>query len=484
MPDRSDRPPRILLVHPLGYSSKNAETDVSRMANIMPPLGLASIAAYLDRHGIDNDIIDCYAHPDSKTVVAACLKETKPAYIGFSCTTSSFFDGIEIAREAKRVLPDIQVIFGGVHVSAVKEQALEDFPVIDYTVVGEGEETLRALLTAKKESIPQIRGVVYREENGRATFTGHPEKQLLLDDLPFPAYDKLAGYPAGYKLPIFNYPKAPNASCISSRGCPYACSYCDRSVFQRSFRYNSAGYLYRHLEHLKEAFGIKHVNFYDDQFTFNRKRVEQFAALMVKKPLGITFNCAARAEHLDFDLLKSMKKAGCWMISLGIETGDPDLLARHRQNPDLDMMRETIRLIKRAGIRVKGLLMMGLPGETEESIRRSMDYVFSLPIDDFNLAKFTPFPGAPLYEKIHEYGDFDADYAKMDCMNFQFIPRGFSRERLNELYQLFYKTHFTRPKILWSYLTMAWKSPDSYRRFFLSLPDFLKFARSDQRIPD
>jgi len=118
-----------------------------------------------------------------------------------------------------------------------------------------------------------------------------------------------------------------------------------------------------------------------------------FCRMVMDKPLGMTFNCAARAEHLDFELLQMMKAAGCWMISLGIETGDELLLAAHRQNVDLQMMRAKIDLIKKAGIRVKGLLMMGLPGETEASIKKSKAYVFSLPIDDFNLSKFTPFPG-------------------------------------------------------------------------------------------
>ena len=163
-------------------------------------------------------------------------------------------------------------------------------------------------------------------------------------------------------------------------------------MFRRNFRYNSAEYLYKHLCYLKDKFGISHINFYDDQFTFNRQRVEDFASMMIENPLGMTFNCAVRAEHIDFDLLKLMKKAGCWMISLGIETGDEDLLAQHRQNADLNMLADKIRLIKKAGIRTKGLLMMGLPGESESSIQKSMDYVFSLPIDDFNLAKFTPFP--------------------------------------------------------------------------------------------
>lgn len=476
----------ILLVHPLGYSAKSAGQDISRVANIMPPLGLASISAYLTSHGLENDIIDCYAHPDSDDRIVAYLQREKPQFIGFSCTTSSFFDGERLARLARSSQPGIQVVFGGVHVSAMQEQVLEAYAGIDYVVVGEGEETLRELLATPAEHRMDVAGLVLRGPDGKVHFTGRRKELLDLDSLPFPDYAKLAGYPEAYTLPIFNYPKAPNGSCLSSRGCPYACSYCDRSVFKRSFRYNSADYLYRHLRYLRETYGIRHLNFYDDQFTFNRRRVVDFCRRVMAEPLGMTFNCAARAEHLDFELLQLMKSAGCWMISLGIETGDEELLAAHRQNPDLTMMREKIALIKKAGIRVKGLLMMGLPGETEASIRKSQKYVYSLPIDDFNLAKFTPFPGSPVYRQIKEGGEsmgtFQEDWEKMDCMQFQFVPKGMEQARMEELFVDFYRSHFQRPRVLWSYVAMLWKSPDSWLRFLRNLPSFARFVLTNKRI--
>jgi len=182
------------------------------------------------------------------------------------------------------------------------------------------------------------------------------------------------------------------------------------------------------------------------------------------------------------DLLRQMKAAGCWMISLGIETGDERLLAQHRQHVNLRLLADKIRLIKQAGIRTKGLLMMGLPGETEDSIKKSMDYVFSLPIDDFNLAKFTPFPGSPIYQNIHELGEFDEDWEKMDCMHFQFIPKGMTKEQMEKLFQKFYKTHFMRPKVLLGYAAMVWRSPDSWLRFLENMGDFLRFARSNKRL--
>ena len=474
---------RILLVHALGYNPAKAGQDISRLANIMPPQGILSIAAYLEKNQITADIIDCFAHPDSELKISDYLKEKRPGYIGMTCTTSNFLDSVRIVKIAKEVLPGIRTVFGGPHISALGQKSLKDYPEIDFCVIGEGEQNVVSLIKAEGDSkaLSQIPGLVYRD-NGEINFTGFRKKGIDLDSLPFPAYEKLQGYPHSYKLPIFNYPSTPNTTCNSSRGCPYACSYCDRSVFGRSFRFNSAQYLYEHMKYLKDRFKIRHINFYDDQFTFNRKRVEEFCHKMLDNNLKMTFNCAVRAEHVDFELMKLMKRAGCWMMSLGIESGDPELLAQHRQNSDLDMVAETIRNIKRAGIRTKGLLMMGLPGESEESIRRSMDYVFSLPIDDFNLAKFTPFPGSPLYEKIQELGTFDEDWEKMDCMNFLFVPNGMEKERLEELFIEFYKGHYTRPKVLMGYVTMLWKSPDSWWRFASNLTSFLKFAKSNKRI--
>jgi len=475
---------KVLFIHPLGYKFDKAAGDISRIANITPPLGIASICAYLLLEKINCDIIDCYAHPDADNKIVKYLKTEKPNYIGLSCSTSTFLDGIRIAELAKSVIQDIKVIFGGAHVSALKESLLEKYKIIDYLVVGEGEKTLTELIKADNKNLSDVQNIVYKDKNNKVIFTGYRKDLLDLDTLPFPAYEKLEGYPTKYKLPIFNYPKTPNSSCISSRGCPYSCSYCDRSVFRKTFRYNSAEYLYKHFQYLNEHFGIKHVNFYDDQFTFNKKRVLQFCQMMISGNLGMSFNCAARAEHLDTELATAMKAAGCWMISLGIETGDENLLAQHRQNADLQMLRDKIDIIKKANIRVKGLLMMGLPGETRESIAKSKKYVFSLPIDDFNLAKFTPFPGSPIYQQIKQgkdLGTFDEDWENMDCMEFLFVPKGIDKIKLEKLFVDFYRSHFMRHKVLFGYFTMIWKSPDSWHRFFKNFFQFMGFVKNKKR---
>jgi len=475
---------KILLIHPLGENATPGAQNITRVVNIMPPLGLLSLAAWLDQYGHQAHIHDCYAFPGLDEKIFSYLKEQQPEFAGFSTTTSSFLDGVRLAKKIKEILPDIKVIFGGVHMSALREQLLRDFPVIDYGVVGEGEETLRELVEANSEKLGTIEGLIYRKDSD-VIFTGYRKKLLVMDTLPFPAYEKLHGFPSNYLLPIFSYPKSPNTTVITSRGCPYTCSYCDRSVFRRTYRYNSPEYMVKYLLHLQERFNIKHVNIYDDTFTLNRDRVMKFCELKIKSGLKkMTFNCAARTEQLDFEMLTMMKKAGCWMISLGIETGDPELLKKHRsylpssrlEHP-LENIREMVSLIKKAGIRVKGLFMLGLPGETEESVKKSMEYVFSLPLDDFNLSKLTPFPGAPLYCDIGEYGTFNEDWEQMNALNFMFVPKGFTRERMEVLHREFYRRYFCRPQTLLNYIKMAWKSPDSWKRFWLNLPTFVRFAQ-------
>ena len=474
----------VLLIHPLGANWIKGEKDFSRVANLMVPIGLCNLAAWLDKFGHDSVLYDCYAHFDENESLYEGVRENQPDFIGISTTASSFLDGVQIAERVKEILPDVKIIFGGVHISALREKLLEDYPVIDFGVVGEGEQTLLELIESDDKNLNLIEGLLYRSD-GIVVFNGFRTNLVKMDELPYPAYDKLEGYPNNYLLPIFSYPKAPNTTIITSRGCPFSCSYCDRSVFRKSYRYNSPDYMLNYMHYLRKNYNIKHVNIYDDTFVLNKKRIIEFCEKKINSRLKMTFNCAARAEQIDADLLKLMKKAGCWMISIGMETGDPELLKKHRSylsgtKPEdaLDNIKKKCFLIKKAQIRVKGLFMMGLPGETEKSIDRCMEYVFSLPLDEFNLAKFTPFPGSPLYENIQEYGEFDENWKLMNALNFVFVTAGFTRERLEERYKEFYRKYFSRPSILMNYLSMLWKSPDSWIRFIRDLPAFLNIRKS------
>ena len=462
----------VVLVHPRGFGYVKGQADITHLANRMAPLGLLSIAAVLRRHGIPVRIYDLCARAMSPDRLVGELMRLKPRFLGLSCTTASFMDGVRTVDTVKKRMPDLKAVFGGVHVSSLREVILERFPAIDMVVAGEGELAMLDLVRGKPPS--SIQGVFCRD--GDDIRTAGPRKELVdLDSLPFPAYDLLEGFPRKYLLPIFNYPRFPGATMVTSRGCPYQCTYCDRSVYGRSYRFNSAEYVYAHMKFLRRRFGVRHINIYDDQFTFHRLRVKKLCERLAGEPLDVTFNCAVHMGHIDRELLDSLKRAGCWMVSMGIESGDPGLVSLHKQNVEIARVREHVAMIKKAGLRVKGLFMMGLPGETEETIRRTIRFILSLDLDDMNMSKFTPFPGSPIYRRIHEFGQFSEDWEMMNCLNFTFVPEDISsKTRLDELYSLFLKSYYQRSEVHRKYIRMLWQSPHSYSVLLKHLPQFVR----------
>ena len=468
---------RIVLVHPAGSNWIAGKKDMTTVANRMVPLGLLSLSAYLKRAGHHVFLHDCLG-PRAVTGLEANARAIlvhEPELVGFSTTTSSFLDGDALAGRIKQTDPRVKIVFGGVHVSALGAGLLTGFKDIDFLCQGEGEGTLSDL--AAGLDLRSIDGLVWRD--GDQVVTNPPRTPLSdLDDLPFPDYEGLTGFPRGYHLPLFSYIHSPGATMVTSRGCPYQCSYCDRSVFKRSYRYNSAEYIYEHMQHLRGRFGVRHINIYDDLFTAHRPRIERLCELLTARPLGLQFNCAVRVGHTDADLLKSLKQAGCLMVSLGIESADPDLLLRHKSGVDLNAVRDTVARIQAAGLRAKGLFMMGLPGETEATIRTTSDFIISLALDDMNMAKFTPFPGAPLWATIREEGLLINDWRLMNCLNFVFVPKGISsRERLDELYNRHVKRFYTDPQWRRKVARRLWEHRWSLWRLLRDWPSFLAARR-------
>ena len=474
---RSGHKPRVLFVHPQGFNFVPGQADITRFANIMPPMGVAWMSAYLERAGYETCVLDGYAIPRSVPDMAKAAIELAPDIVAFSVTTSGFPEAYDIATAINATQPELPTVFGGVHVSSMRQALLERFPLIDYAVTGEGEQSLLALLERGMDAPESVPSLLYRAR-GNVQESRASIEPIALDALPFPAYERLPGFPNTYHLAIFNYGKAPATSTVTSRGCPYSCSYCDRSVYGKSFRFNSAEYVYEHMRYLRERFGIRHVTFYDDLFTYDRERVTALCVKLINQPLGMTFACDVRVNHVDQELVHLMKEAGCWQMAFGIESGDPVILRKHRRDPKLSRVGEVASMIRKEGIKVKGLFIMGLPGEDEAAIRRTMELAVSLPLDEANLAKFTPFPGAPLFKTVREHGEFNEDWRLMNCFNFVFVPHGLTHERLEELYSEFIINFYHRYRIVWFYFTMLWKSPHSVLTFLRHAPYFMYFGLS------
>jgi anaerobic magnesium-protoporphyrin IX monomethyl ester cyclase len=473
---------RIVLVHPRGFNWFPGKRDITDIANRMVPQGLLSIAAYLVGQGHDVFVYDCLGPHAAIDIIkqVKVILNYNPQIVGFSVTTSSFPDAADLAAKIKEQSTDTITVCGGVHVSALQGKLLEDYQAFDYLIAGEGEITMAQLCSGEDPS--GIKGLIWRR--GEEVIVNQPQTQIAdLDSLPFPAYEKLQGFPYEYHLPLFSYIKTPGATMITSRGCMFQCSYCDRSVFKKGFRYNSAAYIYEHMKYLRTRFGVRHINIYDDLFTANRPRIMDLCEKLAREPLGINFNCAVRVGYTDDDLLVMLKKAGCLMVSLGIESADPQMLKRHKSGVSLGNVRDTVQRIQAAGLRAKGLFMMGLPGETEQSIKRTSDFIISLGLDDMNMAKFTPFPGAPLWPTIWEEGTFNEDWRLMNCLNFVFVPKEIeSSEKLDHLYNEHLKRFYSDTTWRRKFRKRLWQHRKSLIYLLRHLPSF--WSAKNQFEPD
>lgn len=468
----------IVLYHPRGYVCNPSQPHISSLACVMPPIGLASIAAVLRKAGHDVTVIDGALHASvTNQDWAKKICSLKPDMVGFTATTSAFQDAYDVCSRVKLIRPECKTIFGGVHVSWGKADLLRQFKTIDYIIAGEGELAFRAL--AEGDPPSSMDRIYYRE--GKKVLQGTaPTPTVQLDELPFPAYDLLKGFPSKYLMPLFGYPRHPGANIISSRGCVYQCSYCDRSVFGKSFRWNSPEYTFQQMLWLKRDFGVKHVNFYDDLFTLNRERVAELCNRIASSKLSMSFNCIVRVGHIDKELIGLLKRGGCWMVSVGIESGDQKLLDSHKDGLSLETIRHDIQRLHDSGIWVKGLFMMGFPGETEDSIIKTRKFALSLPLKDANITAFTPFPGAPISAGIEKLGAFDNNWTHMDCVNFVFVSKEInSIKLLNKHYAAFYQEFYNRPFMRRQvYPKMLLQSSHSFYRLLKHSTEFTQFTKS------
>ncbi len=471
---------RVVLVQPRGRKLASGGKDVHSLACVLPPLGIASIAGVLRNEGHEVFVVDAalkWHLPND--VVAERIAALRPDIVGFTATTSGFNDACDLCSRVRTRARDARTVFGGVHASWGKDRILRAVPEIDYVVAGEGEPAMKAL--AGGEDPAGIKGLWYRD--GTNILSG-PEQSAGIppDDLPFPAYDLLPSFPGGYNLPIFGYPRRPGATVVSSRGCVYRCSFCDRSVFGKGFRYNSPEYTFELLRWLQRDFNVRHVYFYDDLFTLSRRRVARLCELVRRSSLRMTFNCIVRGGHIDRDLTRELKSAGCWMVNVGIESGDQRMLDRHKSGITVETITRDVELLHREGLWVKGLFMMGFPGETPESIEASRKLALGLPLKDINVTAFTPFPGAPITSRIDELGIMDNDWDKMDCEHFVFVPRGIdSAEWLARERVRFIRDFYRRRSMRGVYAAMLWQSPHSYWRLLKRAGTFVSYARDLSR---
>jgi radical SAM superfamily enzyme YgiQ (UPF0313 family) len=345
-------------------------------------------------------------------------------------------------------------------------------------VMGEGERTLQAILeaVARTGDIPTgIEGTTERTAEGPKR---NRPRTLIdnLDELPLPAWSLLRGFPKAYRPSPARIRRWPCASVVLTRGCPNQCTFCDRSVFGHRCRSYSPAYAVRLIEDLYANFGVRELLIEDDTFVIVKERVREFCERLLSERVNISWSCLGRADRVELDTLKLMKRAGCWQIAYGIESGDPTILERVNKKLDLSQIRLALKWSRQAGLRTKGFFMVGFPGETRESLKTTHDFALSLPLDDISVMKLSPFPGSELYREADQYGDFDHDWRRVNAMNTVFIPRGLTKDVLDDASSRLFRDFFFRPTVMWRYILHLATHPRAFVLAFQALLTLLRFT--------
>jgi radical SAM superfamily enzyme YgiQ (UPF0313 family) len=279
-----------------------------------------------------------------------------------------------------------------------------------------------------------------------------------------PAWDLLPGFPHAYPPAIYDYPRGPVATIAASRGCPFHCKFCDTSTFGARVRAYSPAKVVEMIEHLHARFGVRHVMFVDDLFLASRTRVTEFCERLLATGLRITWTCTARVDTVKPQILALMRKAGCWEISFGLETGSNELLVKMDKAARVERSEEAVAWTHAAGIRTKGLFMLGYPGETPDTIQATRDFVRRIPMDIMNLSKFTPYPGSPVYLDLYGTKIRPDHWKQMNGMTFTFAPDGISLEALDRAYQRLLLGFYFRPRVVHHYVLLTLRHPGHFVR--------------------
>ncbi len=417
-----------------------------------PPMGLAIIAAVLERLGYKVAVVDANALKLKPEDIVPYVIDAD--IIGLTAMTPTINAAISIAHQLKLANPDLTIILGGAHATLLPNETLFSAPEIDVVVRGEGEETIIDLLRAleNKQPLGDVPGISYRKD-GEVVSNPARSTTIDLDSLPFLAYHLLPWQ--RYKPHPPHGRAFPFAAIITSRGCPYRCSYCSKPIFGNKFRGQSPERVVEEVAYYQDKFGIKELAFYDDVFTLNKKRAYAIADGIMKRGLKIHWTCETRVNLVDKELLRHMKQAGCYAIAYGIESASQEILNILNKDITLEQVEEAVGKTQEVGLQTIGYFMIGSPGESPETISQTIQFAKKLKLDFAQFAITTPFPGTELYSLYLKNSGNDISWE-----NFVYEGTGsritpvfetnvLSRVELQHWVSKAYKEFYLRPSYLW-----------------------------------
>ncbi len=509
---------KILLINPPRDNELIGQnpTVIESERGYNPPLGLLYIAASLrEKTSHSVEVIDAQVEELSYPRLGERIRSSRPDVVGISCMTFTLLDALKTATvvkdfgsfskralgaraaprpsiagspgEARGVIPSFQkrskmgipVVFGGSHVHLFPEETIR-LPVVDYAVLGEGEEAFVELLDRleDKRALASTPGIVFTQDDGRIVNTGIRPFIGDLDVLPFPARD-LVPY---RKYSSILARRLPVTTMFTSRGCPFRCSFCDRPHLGKKFRARSAKNVVDEMEQ-SVRMGIHEILMYDDTFTVRSERVMEICREILRRRLDVGWDIRTRVDTVTPDMIEALRKAGCRGIHYGVESGTEKILKVLNKGITVQQAREVFQFTRKAGIMVLAYFMIGCPTETRQDIETTLRVMNSLQPDYAHITILTPFPGTKIYLDGLRSGMIRRDYWREFAANPQpdFSPPHWPEIPAPELQKIIrraYRSFYFRPAYLARRLTKV-RSFGELKRKAKSALAVLKWERQE-----
>ena len=446
------------------YAHRYGRKDLGNLKGDLIPLGIASLAAYLIEHNFGVAVLDCIALGMTHDDIVEIIKEKKPQSIGISATTYALPASVTLSETLRKEFPDLLIILGGAHANVAGIDAAKNFPcfdIISYAL--DGEPVLFDILNKFSkhsfnrdtflndiETMKSIKGIIFKNKDEIVqNIPGDIVKDL--DILPEPAREL---FPLERYVPMPNgYKKLPVTNMVVIRGCPYFCTFCDQA--NTSARRRSPQKAINEIKNVVEKHGVKEIAFWDDTMSYDKKWMTEFCSLLIDAQLNVIWSCFAVINTVNQEILSLMKKAGCWSIYYGYETGVPELaknMKTDRKNKSMEKMLEVTKWTKNAGIEIRGSFMFALPGENPELAEQTIENAIKLNPDYAQFSICTPYPGTELYNEIKngKWGKLTTeDFSEFQCWNVVFLPDGYHNiEEVINISQKAFRSFYMRPKYI------------------------------------
>jgi len=413
---------------------------------VAPPLGIAYIAAVLEEKGIQAKIIDASALEMDWLILEKEIEKYSPDLVAITALTPTIDKALKTAQISKKACPNAMIVLGGYHPTFTYKELLK-YDFIDLVVFDEGEYTMLDLVRAleRGSDLKEVRGIA-----GKNFKT--PKREVIedLDSLPFPAR---------HLLPMDHYKilniKLPTGTLISGRGCPFNCSFCASSAMHgHKLRLRSAENVVDEMEHLISDHNAEMIAFMDDTFTLNQRRVEKICEDIKRRNMDVYWGCTARVDTLSKNMLEKMKDAGCITLFLGVESGDQQILNDVNKKITIEKIKKTFELTRELDVRTIASVVLGMPGDTRESIENTIKFVRSLNPSYAIFSLATPYPGTAFYRNAADKNMIKIDdWSKYTLLSPVLETVDCTLDELKKLQKKAFRDFYLRPTYL---LRQAW----------------------------